>query len=207
MKNGKSGETSCGNFINSFNSTRMKRWTIFLLLILIFIIGSCSTSFKSKLPTNYTDLSHKVDKRIKNNPNLDKSLCEGQLMMLQLGMLYPTDTVSLYINDELVFNKITTDFPYPYIDKEEYGGHGAHYYDFLLVRQKNRDIVSVINLRDPQKETLAKVLIKDTFDICIVDEKERAKSIKIPKDIDHFIEIQFVKTSFVDTLSGIRYFD
>lgn len=184
----------------------MKKLYYLLFLILLCASGGCSINIRSKLPTNYTDLNYKIEKRIKNNVHLDESLCEGQLMMLQIGCLYPTDTVSVSFNGKIVLKNITTDYPFPYIDKEEYGGHGEHYYDFLLFRKTNGNTLLLMNLRDPKKKVIAQASVKDSLDIRVVYNNEPPKRISIPKTTDYFLEIRFFR-SFVDTLQGVHLFD
>lgn len=175
---------------------------------MLSLTAGCSVFERSKLPSDYTTLHYKICKGIKNNYRLDKSLCNGQLMMLHIGWLLPPDTISIYLNDKLVLDKITTDYPYPYIDKEEYGGHGEHYYDFLLYRRLNSNTLLVMNLRDPKKKVLARVSLNDTLDIRVVDEKGDFKRMQIPENTDCFFEILFGKTSWVDTVRGaVRHFD
>ena len=130
---------------------------------------------------------------VKNNYRLDKSLCNGQLMMLHIGWLLPPDTISVYINDKLVLDKITTDYPYPYIDEEKYGGHGEHFYDFFLYRRLNSNTLLVMNLRDPKKKVLARVSVNDTLDIRVVDEKGGFKRMQIPKTRTIFMKYYFAK--------------
>ncbi len=185
----------------------MKRIPYIIVVLMLFTVASCSVYLKGKMPMDYTDLHYKVEKRIKDNSKLDKSLCDGQLMLLHIGRVCPNDTLSVYMNDKLVLNQITISYPYPYIDTEEYGGHGEHYYDFLLLKKNNCNILLLMNLRDPEKKVLARVSAKDSLRIKVGDETGRVKSISIPQAVDHFLEIQFIKTSHVDTLQGVRLFD
>lgn len=186
----------------------MKKIIYVIFVFVLSLTTGCSVFLRSKLPSDYTTLHYKICKGIKNNYRLDKSLCDGQLMMLHIGSLLPPDTISVYLNDKLVLDKITTDYSYPYIDKEEYGGHGEHSYDFLLYRRLNNNALIVMNLRDPKKKVLARVSVNDTLDIRVVDEKGGFKRMQIPENTNCFFEILFGKTSWVDTVRGaVRHFD
>lgn len=173
---------------------------------MMFIGSSCSINIRSNLPSDYTELHYRVYKGLNNNDKLDKSLCDGQLLMLQIARLSPKDTISVYINGKLVLKNITTQYPFPYIDKEEYGGHGEHYYDFLLVKKTKGNKLFLVNLRDPKKKKIAAVSINDNLVICVVNERGEHKTLTIPKNNDHFLEIRFFETT-VDTLQSVRLFD
>lgn len=187
----------------------MKTIVYLKLVVMSLVLYSCSTYIRNKLPTDYTDINRKVNKDIVNNDKLDKSLCNGQLMMLHIGCVCPTDTVSVYINDTLIIGNITTNYPYPYIDKEEYGGHGEHDYDFLLYKKKYGNKLLVINLRDPQKNVIKQVKFKDNFCIKAVNEKGCQKEFIIPKNLNHFLEIRFLLYDifYADTLQHVKFYD
>ena len=180
---------------------------LYLIFMLILLVGSsCSTHIINNLPADYTTINRKVNKDIGNNKNLDKSLCNGQLMMLQLGCMLAGDTVSVYINDTIVLENVTIDYPYPYIDKKEYGGHGEHYYDFLLYKKKCGNKLLVINLRDPQKNLIKQMKIKKDIRIKAFNGKGCQKEFVIPKDLNHFLEIRFLffDVFYADTLHHIK---
>lgn len=181
---------------------------LYLIFMLTLLVGSsCSTHIINNLPADYTAINRKVNKDVGNNKNLDKSLCDGQLMMLQLGCMLDGDTVSVYINDTLVLENVTIDYPYPYIDKEEYGGHGEHCYDFLLYKKKCGNKLLVINLRDPQKNLIKQVKLKNDLHIIAIDGKGCQKEFVIPKNLDHFLEIRFLffNDFYADTLYHIKF--
>jgi len=186
----------------------MRRIFISLYLFLIMMItgSSCSVKIRGKLPSDYTELHYRVYKGLKNNDKLDKSLCDGQLLMLQIARLTPEDTISVYMNGKLVIKNITTDYPFPYIDKKEYGGHGEHYYDFLLVKKANTNKFLLVNFRDPKKKILAKVPVYNNIFVGVVDEKGERRMLSIPKSNDHFLEIRFFK-NYADTLNSVKLFD
>lgn len=173
---------------------------------MLFIGSSCSVNIRSNLPSDYTELHYKVYTGLENNDELDKSLCYGQLLLLHIAQLTPEDTISVYMNGQLVIKNITTDYPFPYIDKEEHGGHREHYYDFLLVKKTKGNKLFLVNLRDPKKKKIAAVSVNDNLDICVVDEKGEHKTLSIPKNNDHFLEIRFSETD-ADTLQSVSLFD
>ena len=185
----------------------MKTMPYLIFMLILFVGTSCSTYIINNLPTDYTAIHRKVSKKIENNKDLDKSLCDGQLLMLQIGNMLPGDTVSVYINDIVLLENITTDYPYPYICKEEYGGHGEHDYDFLLYKKKCGNKLLVVNLNDPQKNLIKQVKLKNDFRIKAIDGKGCQKEFVIPKNLDHFLEIRFLffKDFYADTLRHIRF--
>lgn len=191
------------------NITFMKTTVYLEFMVMLLVVSGCSTFIRSSLPTDYTDINHKVNKDIVNNDKLDKSFCDGQLMMLEIGWICPGDTVSVYMNDTIVIENITTDYSYPYIDKEEYGGHGEHYYDFLLYKKKCSNKLFVVNLRDPQKKIIKQVKIKDSLRIKDINENGSQKEFVIPKDLNHFLEIRFLLLNvfYADTLQHVSFFD
>ena len=195
-----------GRLINKLNIVKMRRFIYYFFLIMMFLGSRCSINIRNNLPSDYTELHYRVYKYLNNNEKIDKSLCDGQLLMLQVAQLTPKDTISVYINGKLVLKNITTDYPFPYIDKKEYGGLGEHYYDFLLVKKTKGNKLFLVNLRDPKKKKIAAVSINDNLDICVVDEKGEHKTLSIPKNNDHFLEIRFSETD-ADTLQSVRLFD
>lgn len=184
----------------------MKTMLCLILMLALLVGSSCSTYIINNLPADYTAINRKVNKKIENNKDLDKSLCDGQLMMLQIGCMLVGDTVSVYINDTIVLENVTTDYPYPYIDKKEYGGHGEHYYDFLLYKKRCGNKLLVVNLNDPQKNLIKQVKLKNDFHIKAIEGKGCQKEFVIPKNLNHFLEIRFLffNDFYADTLQHIK---
>lgn len=168
---------------------------LLVLLIILLAINGCS--FKKNFPINYYQIN-------------DNPLClNGSILLLQVGNLQPADSVYIYINNKLIVPCITPKFPYPgYIDEENHGGHGETYYDFLLVRKHNSTLL-VINMEDPKKMTLRRILIKNNIIIKAINQLGNNKVIDIPKDINHFLEIRFFVEGgniYGDTLHHIQLF-
>ena len=184
----------------------MKTMLCLIFMLTLLVGSSCSTYIINNLPVDYTAINRAINKKIENNKDLDKSLCDGQLMMLQIGNMLPGDTVSVYINDIVLLENVTTDYPYPYIDKEEYGGHGEHNYDFLLYKKKYGNTLLVVNLRDPQKNLIKQVKLKNDFHIKAIDGNGCQKEFAIPKNLNHFLEIRFLffNDFYADTLHHIK---
>lgn len=188
----------------------MRNFIYLLLVVMLYTAGSCSINLRSNLPKDYTDLQYRVCKSIKNNEKIDSLLSNGQLMMLQIGHVLPEDTIALYFNGRLIINNITTDYPFPYIDEEKYGGHGEHYYDFLLVSKSNNNHILLVNFGDPSKKKIAEISVKESLNISVVNNKGERKTQVIPRNIDHFLEIRFLlykKGIYTDTLHCVHFFE
>jgi hypothetical protein len=112
--------------------------------------------------------------------------------MLQIGNLYSPDTVSLYIENKLVLEKLYRGCQFPTdTGAKRLGGHGEYSYDFLLVWEKNRNAINVFYLKDPHKRLIKRVNVKDSLSIKVVHNKGDFKQIMIPKDNDSFLHILF----------------
>lgn len=167
-------------------------------LVMAFLTASCSIS-QHKLPSSYDQF-------------LSDSLCkDGQMLLLEIGNLYPSDTVCVYLENKIVLKNLYRGWPFP-IDTgaKKYGGHGEYYYDFLLVWERNRNSINVYNMNDPLKKKIKHVVVRDSLSIKMVHNKGNHKEIVIPKDNDSLIRFLFEAiddTVRVITSDHIHYFE
>lgn len=181
----------------------MNKYTLFMFMFVLLSASGCSTLLKSKWPTTYSDIN---DADI----HKDKLLGTGQLMMLHIGSMLPGDTISVYIENQIVLENVTVSNPYPTsITSEQYGGHGEYCFDYLLFKRNHSHYLSLVNLNDPRKKVINKVKVKGNIHIKAIDEKGNQRDIEISKDLNHFIEIQFLHYDYlyVDTSYHIQLLD
>lgn len=169
----------------------------YMLLVVAFLAASCSI-IQHQLPSGYD--------QYRSNP-----LCEdGEILILRIGNLYPSDTVSVYLEDKLVLKNLSRGCLFP-VDTgaRKFGGHGEYHYDYLLVWGRNHNSIDVYNMKDPLKKKIKHVVVKDSLSIKVVHNKGDYKEIVIPKDNDsliHFLFETIDDTVRVRTSDHLLYF-
>lgn len=171
-----------------------------MIIYMLSLASGCTTLSKSRWPATYDEVHYAYT-------NKDKVFGEGQLMMLHIGWLFPEDTISVYIENQLVLENVTVSNPYPTdIAAEQFGGRGEYCFDYLLFKREHSQYLFLVNLNDPQKKVLNKVKVKGSMHIKAIDERGNQRGVEIPEDLNHFLEIRFLHYDnlYVDTLSHIR---
>ena len=135
----------------------------------VFLSSSgCSTLFKSKWPTTYSEINYA-------DIHKEKLFGTGQLMMLHIGSILPEDTISVYIENQIVLENVTVSNSYPTsISTEQYGGHGEYCFDYLLFKKKHGHYLFVVNLNDPRKKVIKKVKAEGAIQIKAIDDYNTA---------------------------------
>ena len=184
-------ETTCFKKI-IFVSKLIVLWAAFLVAF-----SGCATHQKS-LPCNYDGLREL------------KSYNSGNIFLLHVGQLFPSDSVSIFINSQEAVRDVSTKFPYPTeVDTKLQGEPNKCYYDFILSIKKH--IITLTTLKDPKKKILFSTKFKDTIDITVRNNFGDSKSFYIPETRHYFMSFRFIMqpdgSLYADTIRGIKYFD
>ncbi len=175
----------------------MKGNIYFIIILTMVAFSSCRMNDRMILPSTLEELR-------------TSSLFEGGcISLLQIIDLLPGDTISLYINEELVLKELTVNYPYPgYIDMEKWGGHGEYNFDFLLWKRNHK--IKLVNMNDPHKKVIKQIQNKETLIFKAVDERGERNEVmilgnnRLPASIRFF---HYSNRLYADTLNGIKLVD
>ena len=139
-----------------------------------------------------------------------ESYNSGNIFLLHVGQLTPSDSVSIFINSQEAVLYVSTNFPYPTeVYTNSQGEPNKCYYDFILTKKKH--IITLTTLKDPKKKILFSTKFKDTIDITVLNNYGDSKSFYIPENMHYFMSFRFMMrpdgSLYTDTIRGIRYFD
>lgn len=166
-----------------------------LLLMFFSILYSGCSSIRNELPVEYAQF-------------YNNTLCDaGKIMFLQIGNLFPTDTVNVFFEGKNVLKNLTQDYPFPYICEKKYGGHNEYYYDFLIIKQDNSILIT--NFNDRKRKVIKRVPISGNLNIKVTCNHGFYREIEIPYEHNRFFAIYFKiygDSIRVDTTNHIRWF-
>ena len=166
-------------------------------MLAMVMSSSCHMNTRTTLPSTFEEL--------RTNGLFE----DGRMSLLQIKNLLPGDTISLYVNEVLVLKEVTVNYPYPgYIDIEKWGGHGEYNFDFLLWKRNHQIIL--VNMEDPHKTIIKRILDKNTLIFKAVDERGEKKELMISEKKRLPASIRFIRYPnrlYADTLDGIKLVD